>query len=428
MDTQELVVILRKALENAIVPDVPLGQLPSWIALNMATQVGINPTHREELKGFLAADHALTEVLSSRIHAGTHSVESRVDILATWLVSRAKEIDPESAVSDLNRFLEAKFLPGQEVLVISGLRLAHEFHLGRGITLVPFHLLEATSSRNSFLLDQQGSKVSRHPDGTPILSAMESTLTWSEIHLDSHLPTAALKIRHEFAPKLNPSDAQRETTLKRDELEEICLLLSLVRSSAIFRLAYWCQMEEWIPCVGGAGSYNTYWQYRTCAPSHALDVRDEEAMSALVKDYFNLTDRVRERLQISIHRFNAALAFVSIEDAAIDLGIALEALLLGDLQPNDQISLAFRLRGAWLVGTTTSERADARDVLNQIYSLRSQAAHGKKISASIRFRNEEVSAGDFLMNHGLPLCARGIRLVIARGGVPDWNSLLIGAL
>ncbi len=64
-------------------------------------------------------------------------------------------------------------------------------------------------------------------------------------------------------------------------------------------------------------------------------------------------------------------------DQAIDLGIALEALLLHELGKEDRGELRYRLslRGAWLGGGDEQERAEIQRTLKAVYDLRSRAVH-----------------------------------------------------
>ena len=71
------------------------------------------------------------------------------------------------------------------------------------------------------------------------------------------------------------------------------------------------------------------------------------------------------------------IACVILADISIDLGIALEALLLHEQNKKNRGELRFRLglRGAWLVGSDGNERAEILKLLREVYDLRSIAVH-----------------------------------------------------
>lgn len=74
-----------------------------------------------------------------------------------------------------------------------------------------------------------------------------------------------------------------------------------------------------------------------------------------------------------VQRLAQAKSRLDVEDAALDLGVALEMVLLDGKV--DQLSLAFRTRGAWLLGETPHERNEIFEALKRLYNLRSEVAH-----------------------------------------------------
>ena len=134
----------------------------------------------------------------------------------------------------------------------------------------------------------------------------------------------------------------------------------------------------------------------------------------------------REKLEVPIHRLNEAVRHDSLVDRAIDLGVAMESLLLAELDDTAQISLTLRLRGAWLLGRDFGERKVIYSLLRDLYNCRSSAAHSGKLSK----RPKDAARAESALKEGLPLCARAIKEVILRGGELTsifWEELLLGA-
>jgi hypothetical protein len=109
-------------------------------------------------------------------------------------------------------------------------------------------------------------------------------------------------------------------------------------------------------------------------------------------------------------------------DKAIDLGIAMEILLLHDQTKQDPIALPFRLRGAWLLAKTAEERVELERTLNDIYDCRCQAVH----RGTWKARSQKMPLPD-LLKRGQDLCTEMARVILRKGGFPDWQRLVLGA-
>lgn len=137
---------------------------------------------------------------------------------------------------------------------------------------------------------------------------------------------------------------------------------------------------------------------------------------SILADYLSLPEKRRSELAVPLHRLNQAIRHKNHVDKAIDLGVALEALLLdGD---KEQLTLQFRLRGAWLLGKNLESRREISDLLKDLYKLRSQAAHTGKIS------EKDTSRTESLLKRGIELCSEMIKVLIK--SKPDWNNLILG--
>ncbi|CAE6971639.1 hypothetical protein R69608_07652 [Paraburkholderia nemoris] len=129
------------------------------------------------------------------------------------------------------------------------------------------------------------------------------------------------------------------------------------------------------------------------------------------------------KLKVPLHRLNEAVKHQNNVDRALDLGIALESLLLAHQPSKEQLSLQFRLRGAWLLGKNGQHRAELFDTFNKLYSYRSFAAHSGAV-APTKTPEEEVKK---TLEDGLALCAEAVCKIVEKGGFPEWNRLVVGA-
>lgn len=125
------------------------------------------------------------------------------------------------------------------------------------------------------------------------------------------------------------------------------------------------------------------------------------------------------------------MAHQPIEAAAIDLGIAAEALLTRDRDHDAPISYLLRTRGALLLGGSADERRDHYMTLRDLYNLRSKVAHQGEIidytstphSTSAREKLEQSAEK---LKRGEALCTRMIRQIIDTGSFPNWDELALG--
>src|SRR6267143_1431113 len=193
----------------------------------------------------------------------------------------------------------------------------------------------------------------------------------------------------------------------------------------MFPVAHWISPTPTTPLWGNFSW--SFWSHLNALRPFATTAGNEANVITAVKAWEALPTQLKPRLKVPLERLNRGLAAPAAVDCAIDIGVSLEALLLGDLAPNDQISLAFRLRGAWLLGTNPVERKDLARHFSAMYSCRSAAVHGGKLPTDgFSVNGIKVSADEFMMKHGRSLAAMAILKVIGRADMPDWSALVLG--
>jgi hypothetical protein len=105
-------------------------------------------------------------------------------------------------------------------------------------------------------------------------------------------------------------------------------------------------------------------------------------------------------------------------DAALDLGIAAEVLLMhGTSNSNTEIAYKLATRAAWLTGRSVADRASAFEAARELYKARSDAVHNGKLSSRTTFDQER---GDELVRSA-------IEAVLLKGDFPNWDKLILGA-
>jgi hypothetical protein len=115
-------------------------------------------------------------------------------------------------------------------------------------------------------------------------------------------------------------------------------------------------------------------------------------------------------LRIGLDRLSQALRKGQKTDKAIDLGIALEAMLLHGIG-RDELSY----RAAFL-GGSADERLGTFKLVRDAYQLRSSAVHTGKVSEGGKPLAVEV------LRDASITCAALARKLIERGSFPSWES------
>ncbi len=120
-------------------------------------------------------------------------------------------------------------------------------------------------------------------------------------------------------------------------------------------------------------------------------------------------------MRTAIDRLNASWVSKALTDQAIDVGIALEVLLLHD-SGKDRGELRYRLseRGAKILGGNGAQQLERFRKLKAIYDLRSKAVHIGSIEDNEATRARLVEAREF--------CGLIAGRIIKLGGFPDWEE------
>lgn len=154
---------------------------------------------------------------------------------------------------------------------------------------------------------------------------------------------------------------------------------------------------------------------------------DEQLTRCLFKNYQNFLNG-RGVIDMALFRLAAARSGWSLEERAIDLGIALEVMLMYDgstgRRDNNEISHKLGVRAAWLVGQSPSERVAIFKQIRKIYDHRSSVAH----SGEIKHNCETWRVRDDEIEQGIILGGNIVKAALTRGDwPPDWTGLVLGA-
>lgn len=327
--------------------------------------------------------------------------------LAMWFIWYAKKKGEKAAREALDQWFATDTHEIQNTLWVVGLELEQSLQLPNGVSITP---------------------IAELPDS----DEKEDYLTVSRDRINAHqrrLPACAITKTMSIRKFCGETDGERNVYLAEyqkhsQQLFDVAILLNALHSVVCVPYCHTSYVLEPQPlcyfCGRGAGN-------------PVIDVSTDvwgkltpdslPALTQLVASFENRTERDKEKLRLILSRLSQAKRRSQATDKVLDLGIALEMLLLDEAK-NDQISLIFRLRGSWLLGETPADREKKYDLLNSLYGARSAVAHSgtlpKKSKGGIHagnfqevFPQYEALAGDIAQK-------------IILHGWPNWKALVLG--
>jgi hypothetical protein len=330
--------------------------------------------------------------------------------IARYLVAQARLRDSEQAVREFFEFVESNRLSLLEVVPLWGLNPSTELAVHADIRLVSLERVPESLPRDLLL----GIDRSRYP--------VRNTFALIP------RPRAALIRAFDFGPIFDPggsSDAtwpeayssagaaQNESEL----MHGIARCLVPLVDRPIFPIAHWFQYDEQTPLINTVGGWGGYDIDRRFVEEVAVHEVDASSTTRHVGRYLSMSPETRMALRTPLERLNRAMLRRTLEDTALDLGVALESLLCPEKAP--EIGYRLQVRGTLLLGGSAEQRRGTRKLLSDLYQQRSIAAHEGVIAK----KREQAAA---LLDQGLELCSGLIREVVRRGTLPDWDALTMG--
>jgi hypothetical protein len=317
------------------------------------------------------------------------------------LVARAREYGSEKAVNWLARVVASEEASGVRVLPLWGVEIAEATGLTPRVSLIPF----------SKLPDSPQKQALQRP---PFNFSARTTIpqhAWQP-------PTSALMARTTVRPVLSSRGSLQRDSSAKEELRLVRQCLSLIGPTRLVSALEWFQFEDEDLASAVAG---TLWNHESFE-IHPLGVEalgpfDPAQAAAISSALVNLTGKIRNKLQVSIRRFDQAMHRHDPGDAAVELSTALEAILG---QGQTELTWQVSLRSALLVPGTKSERLRRRAVVQAIYSLRSAVVHEGMARPKFSIRGGGKIDASALVAEGKKEAARVIKAVILHGSIPDW--------
>ena len=375
---------------------------------------------RREMSDYLHEDRIRSA--ATILSHPTTANDAPVSVILRNLLRRAIADGATAAAQAFADSLAVTACSISECFALAGVQVDDEIEVFDGIWLVP--LPDSPEKLPPYLPNDLFSVFVRRPGEIVTGRAWTRTL---------------LRIDHAVSPIFRkPSDkhildsgpgsdfilAVQNKEVSNFELTWFLHALSLACPDPIRLVARWQAFAEpfeifdLAPLIGPQSA--TWWVAGEYQPGSSRlvesDVRD---LKQLYLDILGLDSDTRTALQVPITRWSKSLGLGDETDQMIDLGIAFEALYLGN--SGGELSFRFALRASWYLGQDEADRQRLFHIFKDIYTNRSVAVHTgdfmKRASADEKWKFIEQAQS---------LCLQSIKTVIKRGRLPDWDALVLG--
>lgn len=321
-----------------------------------------------------------------------------------WLIARAFHTSVDSALAELQRFVEQQPRRFWRVIGLAGVDVEGRVEIAPGI-----HLCHPNSAPASPHLEQWTQNPPRknqgHTAGFMCVTAVLMMEETAPVRISANMPTSE-------------ELAKSASTGERVKLHQIAQCLPLFGPNAATPFANWTQMEEpstlpafdWLP--RGVSSMG---EMRTTV--HFPFVDDPQRVN-IIAAHNAQASKDPDSLSLALSRFSQAMRRKKIEDAAIELRIALEVLLVRDKGDDEPKAHLIRQRGALALATTPDERKVISKELGEAYAASSSVVH----TGGFKRANQSEH-----VRTGLRRCAELLKRFIRKAPPKDWNDIVFSA-
>ena len=331
---------------------------------------------------------------ATRIFAGDGMTSQFEGRLGNWAVDRlVDKLSPSDIFEAFHAEVARNNAVYEEVSPAIGIAIEQETELEDGVRLVP---------PSASILDIEGYshryRWGMLPEGTGFLvQSYRVTPAFAPATQDS---------LDEDAVVTEPDRATRDAV--RERFRRACLLVS--PGGVELPVSVIAADRHSLFQVDG----NSASRPHAARPHTAMPV-DTGALRSVYASLAQVDDR--DIVERAIDRLGRSRLSLDPVDRALDLGMAAEIVLMHDAgQSNAEITYKILSRAAWLVASEAGKRAEIFDRMRDLYAARSKAVYTGRLPAK---KPVDLDAADRLVT-------RVIRVIVDRGGFPDWKRLALG--
>lgn len=380
-----------------------------------SSHVRIDKSCKAELEKAVAAIPSFSEFHWAHLNRGTGSSLVNLAGLVAWLAWRLSSVGVDQTLEGLAAYFSHLGNPASKCVALAGVELSECLDLGDGIVMTPIDKMP-----RSYALDSIEPPVLRETfwENKGLRDVLPYPLLVT-------VPHCVLVETATFKPRtFDPTNLPPPKAVNFERLEDALLALTLVKQAAPIALAYWVQLDPLVPCANQGGDFSMPGVEVSQGRIEKVSADDHSEIRSVCASFRSLNSGLRARLRVPLQRLNRYRRQWSLEDKAIDLGIAFESIYAADRNPCDPISQTVRLRAAWHLGGPNLARGKVHDAMSVMYDLRSKAAHTGRLKPTVRFADQQMGTHQFL-EYCAALLVQTLKRVFERNGFPDWVQLVL---
>ncbi|MFQ5482902.1 MAG: hypothetical protein ACE5ER_09095, partial [Nitrospinaceae bacterium] len=297
---------------------------------------------------------------------GLGSMAFQPEDAALFLCRQAELVVAQKAVDHLEDILARKDGELICVMALRGVSCDKEIQLTESIRMVPLAHLPPSKRKENL----QNSKP-------PSMGDLQSVSAFNPFFVEpADLERAFLITNIKIDPVLfdyeEMSDAKRSSINSSvieafSRLDEVRFCLTAIGNCSPLEEYRWKQFEDEIledaANISSGMSYGSIeikpFRLRKSEPI------EEEKAAQILKSYFACPESYRKRIKIALNRLNQSMRRSTVGDAAVELSIALEVLLLGDGRGDNNFKVS--LRSGITFSHELNERKECRETIKKIY-------------------------------------------------------------
>lgn len=354
----------------------------------------------------LEQDHRVQALDKYLIRSGSSFGTFEPKELAMWYLWAMNEYGAEIAATNLNKFLIAENVPVINTLWVLGIEVDEPIKLDNGIRILSIKDMPYSQDKEQYL--KHNFDISVHKIPRP-----KAAIT-HECNVTKACKEDEFSVTNE-----NDKEYLKSSYL----LYDVALLLNAIEGISCIPYYSTSYTMPDMPfgmfsASGGGSILHDIYGFRVSK----LTSSNTTEINQLLNAFSTLSSHNKTRMSRILSRLSQAKRREQIEDKMLDLGIALEMALLENNK--DQLSMTFRLRGSWLVGSDYEDRQHLYDQLLDIYNYRSQVAHNGALCSNDPGKIQVVR--DKFEDYTL-LAEKIIRQLIYNTK-PDWPKLILGGI
>ena len=330
-------------------------------------------------------------------------------ILAPALVRMGLNRGATAAVESLQKILNTTKAKGIEVQTLYGIRVASVTALVDGINLIPLDALPDSRQKQGLL--ERPSVSPFHPPPFHWFISPSAALT---------VPVEAKQVlvKSDTAESLQPN----ARVDRKAKFEDIRHCLAISHGEPIVAGPSWFQYDDSDFEEAAIARYVTSFAHQEVLPmmTHATDEMDLEQATEVVPAYYALDKVARRKVRTAMERVHLAFIRGSPADKALELAIALEALLIDSRGAN---SFKISLRAALLTAEDIKTRATNRAIIHATYTLRNQLVHSGESKSEVTVNGEGQVPSRDVAKRATAITINAIQSVLTAGKLPDWSDV-----